>query len=210
LRFSMSTSASSVLHDFLAAQFRLTAEQARALESHYELLLRWNKVLNLTTIADPREAAERHYGESLLLASRIPEGALRVADVGSGAGFPGFPLAVLRPDCTVTLIESHQRKAVFLREASRGMANVRVLVQRAEAVAERFDWVVSRAVSYDDLRKVLSRLAPAAALLTGAEAPPDDLGFCWNEANLLPWGKQRYLRVSYQPSGVSYPLKPLR
>ena len=191
----MSTSPSSALRDFLSAQFPLTPEQVRALESHYELLLRWNRVLNLTAIEDAKEAAERHYGESLYLAARLPAGPLRVADVGSGAGFPGFPLAVVRPDCAVTLIESHQRKAVFLWEASRKRTNVRVLAQRAEAVADRFDWVVSRAVSYDGLEGALSRLAPGAALLTGAEAPPAGLGFCWNEPILLPWGKQRFLRM---------------
>ncbi len=149
----------------------LTEGQVRALEAHYDLLVRWNKSLNLTKIIQPAEAVDRHYVESLFLAAHLPSGKLRIADVGSGPGFPGFPVAVLRPDCEVVLIESHQRKAVFLREASRALGNVRVVAKRAEEVSDRFDWVISRAVSYDDLSLSLPSLAPSAALLTGAEEP---------------------------------------
>lgn len=190
----MSTSASTGLRDFLTERFPLTMQQTDALQAHYDLMMRWNQVLNLTRI-DARQAAERHYGESVFLASHLPAGPLRIADVGSGAGFPGFPVAVVRPDCAVTLIESHQRKAVFLREASRAVKNIRIMAVRAEAVREEFDWVVSRAVSYEDLGRTLGRLAPNAALLTGADGPGDALSFCWNEPILLPWGKQRFLRL---------------
>jgi hypothetical protein len=101
---------------------------------------------------------------------------------------------VLRPDCEVTLVEAHQRKAVFLREASRNLPNVRVLAVRGEDVAGVFDRGISRAVSYEDLRGVLKRLARAADLLTGAEEPPESLGFEWQEPIVLPWGRQRFLR----------------
>jgi 16S rRNA (guanine527-N7)-methyltransferase len=175
------------------ADFALTAEQEAALEAHLELLLRWNKSLNLTAIRSREEAIERHYCESLFLGSRLPAGPLRIADVGSGAGFPGFPVAVLRPDCAVTLIESHQRKAVFLKEAARKTPNVRVLAKRAEDIAEAFDWVISRAVSYEDLAPFLKKLAPNADLLTGAEGPPASLGLVWDPPVALPWGKQRFL-----------------
>lgn len=176
------------------ADFALTREQEAALDAHLDLLMRWNQKVNLTAIRSREEAIERHYCESLFLGSRLPSGALRIADIGSGAGFPGFPVAILRPDCTVTLIESHQRKAVFLREASRGLANIRILAKRGVDVAETFDWAVSRAVSYADLASFLKKLAPNADLLTGAEAPPETLGFEWEAPVQLPWGSQRYLR----------------
>jgi 16S rRNA (guanine527-N7)-methyltransferase len=175
------------------ADLALTAEQEAALEAHLELLMRWNRTLNLTSIRNREDAIERHYCESLFLGARLPAGVLRIADVGSGAGFPGFPVAILRPECSVTLIESHQRKAVFLREASRRVANVRVVAKRGEGVAEAFDWVVSRAVSYADLSPVLKKLAPNAALLSGVEGPPESLGFVWDRPVALPWGKQRFL-----------------
>ena len=172
----------------------LSQRQVAALEAHYDLLLRWNKTLNLTTITSLEEAVERHYCESLFLGAQLPAGNLRVVDVGSGAGFPGFPVGILRPDCSVALVESHQRKAVFLREASRKVGNVRVIGKRAEDVEAEFDHLISRAVSYEDLKRSLKRLAPAADLLTGAEEPPG-LGMDWDEAIAVPWGNARFLRI---------------
>lgn len=145
---------------------RLSDTQLDLLEAHFELMLRWNRTLNLTRVEKTEEAVTRHYGESLFLAARLPAGALRIADLGSGAGFPGIPLAIYRRDCSVTLIESHQRKAVFLKEATRELSNVRVVAKRAEDVIERFDWVVSRAVSWFDLRESALRLAPNLAFLS--------------------------------------------
>jgi 16S rRNA (guanine(527)-N(7))-methyltransferase RsmG len=172
----------------------LSSEQMQILQAHYELLLRWNRILNLTTVDSLEEAIERHYCESLFLALHLPPRPLRVADVGSGAGFPGILVAILRPDCTVALIESHKRKAVFLREATRDLPNVRVLSQRGEDIEEGFDCVVSRAVGYEGLGPILKKLAQTADLLTGAEVPPADWCFTWNSIP-LPWGRQRYLRV---------------
>jgi len=169
--------------------------QVDLLEMHFALLTHWNKVLNLTAIRSEEEAVERHYCESIFLAMHLPAGSLRVADVGSGGGFPGFPVGVVRPDCSVTLIESHQRKSVFLREVTRRLDNFRILAVRAEEVHEEFDHVISRAVSYDDLTRILKNLAVSADLLTGGEAPPEELGFVWKESVRLPWGKERFLRL---------------
>jgi len=160
-----------------------------ALKTHYDLLQRWNKTLNLTRI----DSIERNYGESLFLGRHLPPGALSICDIGSGAGFPGFPVAILRPDCQVTLIESHQRKAVFLKEASRGIPNIRVLAKRAEDVQERFDWAISRAVSAEDLAPVLPRLAPKVALLTGADVP-QITGMEWSEPIPIAGSEARFLR----------------
>ncbi len=186
------------LRSRLGGVLELTPEQVAALQDHYELMLRWNATLNLTSITGPQAAAERHYCESLFLAAYLPPAQLRLVDIGSGAGFPGFPLAIARPDCSVTLIESHQRKAVFLREATRGHSNVRVLPVRAESVKEEFDLAVARAVSYQDLAKLLKRLAPTADLLTGAEDPPEAMGFTWQEPVRLPWGEQMFLRIGHR------------
>ena len=145
----------------------LSEAQLAALCEHYRLLLSWNERLNITRVTSAREAARIHYVESLFLGARLPPGNLRVVDVGSGAGFPGIPLAILLAECTVDLVESHQRKAVFLREAIRGLPNVHVLAQRAEDVSERYDWLVSRAVRP---KEVLSlRMASNVAILMGTE-----------------------------------------
>jgi 16S rRNA (guanine527-N7)-methyltransferase len=207
----MSISAShafpELLRKKLAGLVELTPEQVQALQNHYELLLRWNRVLNLTSIDSLEEAVERHYCESVFLAIHLPAEPLSIADIGSGGGFPGIPVAVLRPDCRVALIESHQRKAVFLKEATRSIPGVEVLANRAEEVAgglaygALFDRAISRAVAYKDLGGVLKSLATAADLLTGAESPPADLCFTWNSPIPLPWGHSRFLRSGI--SGVS-------
>jgi 16S rRNA (guanine(527)-N(7))-methyltransferase RsmG len=168
----------------------LSPEQIKKLEAHYELLLRWNKIINLTAIRDEAEIVERHYCESLFLGSRLPEGPLHIADIGSGAGFPGFPVAVLRADCKVTLIESHQRKAAFLKEAARDTENVRVLAKRAEEVEARFHWVISRAVRYEDIAPAVRLLGPNVALLAGEKT---------GSSIQLPWGNHRYLTFHVKP-----------
>ena len=175
----------------------LSPEQVSVLEAHYRLMVRWNKALNLTKIVDEEDAVERHYIESLFLGGHLPAGGLRIADVGSGPGFPGFPVAVLRPDCEVTLIESHQRKAVFLREASRELRNIRVVAKRAEQIMGDFDWVVSRAVSYDDLEFPVERLTSRVALLTGLEEPAG-WSFHWEPPVGVPGGRNRFLRIGWR------------
>lgn len=177
----------------LAGIVELSPEQVRVLEGHYRLLVLWNRTLNLSAVTGLEESVERHYCESLFLGAHLPPGPLAIADIGSGAGFPGLPVAVLRPECSVTLIESHQRKAVFLREASRGLPSVRVLAKRAEDVRDVFDVAVSRAVGYRDLAPTLKVLAANADLLSGAERPPATMGFAWKEPIALPWGKARFL-----------------
>lgn len=168
----------------LAAEFApygtLSVDQLALLQRHFELLLRWNRKINLTRITNLREAVRYHYCESLYLARSLPPQRLRIVDIGSGAGFPGIPVAVYRPDCSVDLIESHQRKAVFLAETARqvGLGNVRVLAKRAQDVSGSYDWMISRAVKPDDVLRL--KLAPHVSILgtTGEK---------------LPWGKGRAL-----------------
>jgi 16S rRNA (guanine527-N7)-methyltransferase len=155
-----------------------TGDQLNLLEQHYQLLLRWNKRMNLTRITSVRDAVRYHYCESLYLAQNLPEGALRIVDIGSGAGFPGIPVAIYRPDCEVHLVESNQRKAVFLGEATRNLPNTQVLAVRAEDLTETYDWMISRAVRPDDVLKL--KLAPDVLVL-GAEGEQ------------LPWGESRAL-----------------
>ena len=187
-----------LLRQGVAGIVELSPGQVEVLETHYQLLVRWNRTVNLTSIKRMEEAVERHYCESLFLGAHLPQGRFRIVDIGSGAGFPGFPVAVLRPECSVTLIESRQRKAVFLREASRNLPNVRVLARRAEDAREQFEWAISRAVSYVDLAPCLKILAANVDLLTGGEEPPDGIGFVWQPAIPVPWGRQRFLRIGHQ------------
>jgi len=156
----------------------ITDDQLALLEQHYQLLLRWNQKMNLTRITSLTDAVRYHYCESLYLAESLPQSALRIADIGSGAGFPGIPVAIYRPDCEVHLVESHQRKAVFLGEATRKLLNTRVLPIRAEDVTETYDWMISRAVRPDDVLKL--NLAPNVSILG-------------TQGEKLPWGESRAL-----------------
>ena len=180
-----------MFRDLLAAEFSpyavLSEHQLDQLESHYDLLARWNRRMNLTRIADLEETVRLHYCESLFLALHLPVGTLRIADLGSGAGFPGIPVAIMRPESPIDLIESHQRKAVFLREASRELPRVRVIAQRAEELSDTYDWVISRGVR--PLEVAASGIASDLALLLGEsdafKFPGDPLR--------IPWGENRYL-----------------
>jgi 16S rRNA (guanine527-N7)-methyltransferase len=187
-----------LLRSKLADIYELSDAQINQLERHFELLTRWNRVLSLTSVRTLEEAVERHYCESVFAACNLPEGMVSVADIGSGAGFPGVPIAIVRPQCSVALIESHQRKAAFLKEASRDLANARVLALRAENVAEHFDWVVSRAVRYSDIAGALKQLGRNAELLTGEVEAAGLDGFKWREPIRLPWGDRRYLWIGEQ------------
>jgi 16S rRNA (guanine527-N7)-methyltransferase len=171
--------------------FRLSGQQLTLLEEHYKLMTRWNQRLNLTRISGLEDAVQLHYCESLFFGTLLPAGAVKITDIGTGAGFPGIPLAILRPECTVTLIESHQRKAVFLREASRGLENVLVIAQRAQDVKQRFDWSVSRAVSPQEVIRL--SLSENIALLIGAE-DARELKDPWKIVP-VPWGKARAVAI---------------
>jgi 16S rRNA (guanine527-N7)-methyltransferase len=134
-------------------EFQLTATELQVLQiqQYTELLLRWNEKVNLTAIRDPLEVLYRHFCESMFGAVVIPLKKCRLADVGSGGGFPGIPLKIIRPELDLYLIESNIRKATFLTEVVRdlGLTNVRVLVNRYEELSEEvapLDVVCARAM----------------------------------------------------------------
>lgn len=166
----------------------LSPGQLDALEAHYRLMMRWNERINLTRMRKLEDIVRFHYCESLFLASKLPPGPFRVADIGSGAGFPGFPLAIFRPDLEVTLVESHRRKAVFLSQASAGIENIKVVPMRAEELESHYDWVVSRAVLPSEV--ISLSLAANYALLIGAGDLPQS-GAIFR----IPWGANRILAM---------------
>src|SRR5271167_4304119 len=90
-----------VFHRELADWVRLSHEQVARLYEHYSLLERWNKKMNLTSVAPGEETVIRNYCESLFFAAHLDKDASSIADIGSGAGFPGVPIAILKPDWKV-------------------------------------------------------------------------------------------------------------
>lgn len=129
------------------AQLGLSAALAPRLERYLDLIARWNRVYNLTAVREPAQMATRHLLDSLSILPYLGAGPL--ADLGSGAGLPGIPLAVARPALAVTLVEANGKKARFLRQAQRelGLDNVRVVQARAEALAGdgAYDCLTARA-----------------------------------------------------------------
>lgn len=134
---------------------------------YLELLAKWNRTYNLTAVRDPADMVSRHLLDSLAVLPFVR--GKSVADLGSGAGLPGIPLAIARPGLTVTLVESNGKKTRFLREAARSLPlpNVRVFDARVEIVGGLFDTVTSRA--FASLRDTLlwggHLLAPGGHLL---------------------------------------------
>jgi 16S rRNA (guanine527-N7)-methyltransferase len=118
-------------------------------EAYLSLLLRWNARINLTAVRDPEEIVRRHFRECIFVARLIPPGVRTLLDFGSGAGLPGIPIAICRPEIQVTLAESQGKKASFLREAVRTLhLTAAIRDGRVETMAEGrvFDAVVLRAV----------------------------------------------------------------
>jgi len=116
---------------------------------YLDLVEKWGKIYNLTAVRKPEAMLSRHLFDSLAVIPHIA--GPRIADVGSGAGLPGIPLALVRPDWRVVLFESNQKKAVFLQQAciELGLKNVEVVAERVESFdpKEKFDTVISRAFS---------------------------------------------------------------
>lgn len=136
-----------------AALLCLSPDQSAQLSRYLDLLFAANQTMNLTRIVDRAEAERLHVADALTLLPFLPKGVHRLADVGSGGGVPGIPLAIARPDAALLLIESTKKKAAFLRQtiAELGLGNVTVSDQRAEEVGrsnqrETFDVAVARAV----------------------------------------------------------------
>jgi 16S rRNA (guanine527-N7)-methyltransferase len=161
----------------------VSAELAGHLQTYLELLLRWNARINLTAVRGPEQIVTRHFGESLFAAcllrdadvfSLSGDGPATLADLGSGAGFPGLPIKLLLPKIGLTLIESQNKKATFLREAIRTLAlqQADVFCGRAESWNQTASVVTLRAVEdfAGTLRIVPQLVSPGGrmVLLIGA------------------------------------------
>jgi 16S rRNA (guanine527-N7)-methyltransferase len=200
------------------AEFRIVAtyKQVQQIQRYITILLKWNDKINLTAIRDPREILYRHICESMYAAVAVPVENGRLADVGSGGGFPGLPIKILRPDLHVFLIESNVKKATFLAEAARDLelTDIRVLVNRFEDLAEDvapLDYVCSRALG--DFASFLDwagseAIAAKTAILWIGGRDLDEVkkieGWTWLEPIPVPHSLRRLLLVGVKevPSDV--------
>jgi 16S rRNA (guanine527-N7)-methyltransferase len=177
-----------LLQPFLtpACEQQLTARDYECISIYIDILQRWNARINLTAVRNEEEIVTRHFGESFFAASNLfpgrggEEGELKepgtrkvvarsaVADIGSGAGFPGIPIKLWAPSVALTLIESNHKKAAFLREVTRFLRLTGINVQsaRAEHIDQTFDFVILRAVErFTDILPIAAGLlAPSGRL----------------------------------------------
>jgi 16S rRNA (guanine527-N7)-methyltransferase len=199
------------------APAHLAPAQLVSISMYMDILARWNQKISLTAVRAPDEMVTRHFGESLFVARHlfpdasapVPPGGTAI-DVGAGAGFPGLPLKIFAPALHLTLIESQQKKAAFLREVVRALAlrDVEVFAGRAEDFSGRAALVTLRAVErFDAVLPVAARLVEPAsvapggrlALLIGAAQAERARrllpGFSWESPATLPRSQQRILLV---------------
>lgn len=190
-------------------EFGLAAESEQVLkiQQYIKILLTWNDKLNLTAIREPLDILYRHFCESMYATVAVPVEKGRLADVGSGAGFPGLPMKIMRPDLQVFLVESNVKKATFLAEVIRelGLTDARVLVSRYEELGEEvapLDFVCARAVGqfgalldWAGSRQVAAK---RVVLWTGTR-DLDEIRriktWDWGEPILVPYSLRRLLLV---------------
>ncbi|RXH58453.1 16S rRNA (guanine(527)-N(7))-methyltransferase RsmG [Granulicella sibirica] len=172
-----------------------------SLSAYLDLLLKWNARTNLTAIRTPEEIVKRHFGESLFAGLHLPESAT-LLDYGTGAGFPGLPIALMHPEVRVTLAESQNKKVSFLREAVRSLGvSIDVWPKRVEEMPSdlRFDCVTLRAV--DDMEAALRgaslRSRSKIVLLTsqGAAQQIEISGFQEEETIHVPESSDRIVTI---------------
>lgn len=200
--------------------FVLSETQLKHISTYIDILIRWNFRINLTAIRDPEQIVTRHFGESLFAARHlfVPSNstsstetdsvspARTLADIGSGAGFPGLPIKIAIPALSLTLIESSHKKSIFLREVTRALTltDVNIQTARAETLATTFDVVTLRAVEhFETILPTAGRLvAPAGrlALLIGssqqAQAESSLPALDWSNPLPIPLSDSRILLIA--------------
>jgi 16S rRNA (guanine527-N7)-methyltransferase len=188
-------------------QIPIVSQQVILIQQYIKILLRWNEKLNLTAIRNPLEILYRHFCESMFAASAIPVDKGRLADIGSGPGFPGIPLKIVRPELDLCLVESNIKKGTFLAEVVRELqlSNARVLISRYEELGEELaplDFVCSRAVGEFGpfLEWAASNRVGAGQVILwiggrDLEEARKSKQWEWKEPALIPKSLQRFLLV---------------
>ncbi len=193
--------APAALEDILAGSFpELQPEAITKLVDYYEVVLKWNKRISLTTVTEPKPFAQRHLGEAIFAANLLQGSITEFWDIGSGLGIPGIPVAIVRPDLDVRLVESNRKKAIFLEEATEGLRldRVKVINARFETLSEFSEnsCISTRAVERmsEVVRLVLERGQTAGQLLIfgGADLPLSATGKRLT-AHLLAGSTERFL-----------------
>jgi 16S rRNA (guanine527-N7)-methyltransferase len=184
----------------------LSAAQLDYISTYVNVLTKWNARTNLTAIREEEDIVRRHFGESLFAAAALldPGTSITAIDVGSGAGFPGLPMKIFAPGLHQTLVESHGKKATFLREVVRALhlKDVSVVEGRAEGLDITAELVTFRGVEkFEAILVAASKLvAPGgrlAALIGAAQVARahELLPGEWLEPRTIPGSESRVLAI---------------
>jgi 16S rRNA (guanine527-N7)-methyltransferase len=175
------------------------------IRTYIELLLRWNQKTSLTTVIEIEEILRFHFGESLLAVAAIPIRHGRLADVGSGAGFPAVPIRMVSEQLSIILIESNQKKATFLAELARELQLKNVDVRRTRMgelnfSSDQVDFVTARALGIDDefLKWSRNALNPAGSVVLWLGEEDEtriskDLSWKWRNPIRIPSSDRRVI-----------------
>ncbi len=190
-------------------------DQVLQIQQYIKILLTWNEKVNLTAIRDPLEILYRHFCESMYAAEAIPLKNGRLADAGSGGGFPGLPLKIIRPDLQVFLVECNIKKVTFLAEVIRelGLKGAQVLARRYEELGEEvapLDYVCSRALgefpAFLEWAGAEQIAAKQVILWIGARDLPEVQkigGWQWHDPIEVPHSLRRLLLVGTKKSSIA-------
>jgi len=185
--------------------FTAQPELCQKIQSYVDLLLLWNQRIGLTTVTQPQEIVARHFGESVLAAQVFGVERGRLADLGSGAGFPGLVLRMACPGLEVVLIEANRRKCVFLAEVCRRLqlSRVDIRTSRFEELAPAalgVDYITVRALRITEtlLEWASHALKPSGKLilwlgLEDANRVQQMRGWEWSTPVRIPWAKRRVI-----------------
>jgi len=202
-----------IVSTLLPFQIQLSNGQIAKIQEYIRLLLKWNQSVNLTSVVDPAEILARHFGESMFICSLMPVEKCRLADIGSGAGFPGLALKIACPGLRLTLIESNKKKCAFLSEVVRALdlENVEVMPIRFEEarVAPDFAEVITaRAVGgFSDIlrwaKAALARRGHVILWLGGEDSTKvsSTPGWIWKPAVKIPESQRRFVLIGRPSPG---------
>ena len=200
-------SESAIRKAFSEFQIGVNSDQVGQIQEYIRLLLVWNEKVNLTAIRDPLEILHRHFCESMFAANVVELGKCRLADIGTGAGFPGLALKILLPEAQIVLVESNIKKATFLAEVVRalGVTGANVLVSRYEELGDEIapvDFLLARALGEFDvfLKWAASDLVDAKRVIlwvgtADVEQVLRSPAWAWDPAVSVPQSLRRVLLI---------------
>jgi 16S rRNA (guanine527-N7)-methyltransferase len=204
---SRGCSADAILAALLPFAIAPSAAQVESIRRYIDILVLWNEKVGLTALSDPQEIVARHFGESLFVMRLVALQSGRLADIGTGGGFPGLAIKIIYPDLELFLVESNKKKSAFLAEVVRslGLEHVNVIAERFEdwrPPAQSLDFVTSRALGHYSflMSWAAETLRPSGKLILWLGDDESNRlqmrpGWKWENPERIPLSRQRQVLI---------------